>query len=95
MLNRRQYRELAQVPAIGGDAAQRAELIRLTQNATDFAAGFARIASAPERTRDGFSTDFVLDLEWQGGHKLMLVTAFAAMQGGSWRLAGFGVETPR
>jgi tRNA A-37 threonylcarbamoyl transferase component Bud32 len=95
MLNRRQYRELAQVPAIGGDAAQRAELIRLTQNATDFAAGFDRIASAPERTRDGFSTDFVLDLEWQGGHKLMLVTAFAAMQGGSWRLAGFGVETPR
>jgi hypothetical protein len=95
LLNRHQYRELSQVPAVGGDAALRAELIRLTQNATDFAAGFDRIASPPERTKDGFSTDFVLDLEWQGGHKLMQVTAFATLQGGVWRLAGFGVETPR
>jgi hypothetical protein len=95
MLNRHQYRELGQVPAVGGDAALRAELIRLTQSATDFAAGFDRIASSPERTKDGFSTDFVLDLEWQGGHKLMQVTAFATLQGGAWRLAGFGVEAPR
>ncbi|MFI5244915.1 MAG: hypothetical protein ACHQQR_06780, partial [Gemmatimonadales bacterium] len=95
MLNQRRYRELAQVPAVGGDAALRAELIRLVQNATDFAAGFDRVASAPESTKDGFMTDFVLDLEWQGGRRLMVVQAFATMQGGSWHLAAFGVEAPR
>lgn len=95
MLNQRRYRELAQVPAKGGDATARAELLRLAQNAPDFAAGFDRVASAPERTSDGFTTDFVLDLEWQGGSRLMLVQAFATMQGGSWHLAAFGVEAPR
>jgi serine/threonine protein kinase len=95
MLNQQRYRELAQVPAHGGDAAQRAELIRLVQNSQDFAAGFDRVASAPDRTPDGFVTDFVLDLEWKGGHKLMLVQTYATMQNGSWHLAGFGVEVPR
>jgi eukaryotic-like serine/threonine-protein kinase len=95
MLNQLRYRELAQIPAHGGDAAQRAELIRLVQNGQDFAAGFDRVASAPDRTADGFVTDFVLDLDWKGGHKLMLVQAYATMQNGSWHLAGFGVEAPR
>jgi hypothetical protein len=65
------------------------------QNSQDFAAGFDRVASAPDRTPDGFVTDFVLDLEWKGGHKLLLVQAFATMQNGSWHLAGLGVEAPR
>jgi len=83
------------VPQRGGDAALRAELIKLTQTAQDFAAGFDRVASSPERTPDGFVTDFILDLEWQGGHKQMTVQAYATMQSGSWHLAGFGVEAPR
>ncbi len=95
MVNQQRYRELAQIPAHGGDPAQRAELIRLVQNGQDFAAGFDRVASAPDRTPDGFVTDFVLDLEWKGGHKQMLVQAYATMQNGSWHLAGFGVEAPR
>jgi serine/threonine-protein kinase len=95
MLNQQRYRELAQIPARGGDPAQRAELIRLVQNSQDFAAGFDRVASAPDRTPDGFVTDFVLDLEWKGGHKLLLVQAYATMQNGSWHLAGLGVEAPR
>ncbi len=95
MLNQRRYRELSQLAARGGDPALRAELIRLTQNAPDFAAGFDRIASAPDRAADGFVTDFVLDLEWQGGRKLMVVQAFATMQNGAWHLAGFGVEATR
>ncbi len=95
MLNQQRYRELAQIPAHGGDAAQRAELIRLVQSSQDFAAGFDRVAAAPDRTPDGFVTDFVLDLEWKGGHKLMLVQTYATMLNGSWHLAGFGVEVPR
>jgi len=95
MLNQHRYRDVAQVPQRGGDAALRAELIKLTQTAQDFAAGFDRVASSPERTPDGFVTDFILDLEWQGGHKQMTVQAYATMQSGSWHLAGFGVEAPR
>jgi hypothetical protein len=95
ILNQHRYRELAQLPAMGGDAALRTELIGLVQNGRDFAAGFDRIASAPDRTNDGFVTDFVLDLEWQGGQKLLTVKAFATQQAGSWRLAGFAVEATR
>lgn len=95
MLNQHRYRDVAQVPAHGGDAALRAELIRLVQNAQDFEAGFDRVASSPERTADGFSTDFILDLQWQGGHKQMVVQAYATMQSGTWHLAGFGVEATR
>ncbi len=95
ILNQHRYRELAQLPAMGGDAASRTELIGLVQNGRDFAAGFDRIASAPDRTNDGFVTDFVLDLEWQGGQKLLAVKAFATQQAGGWRLAGFAVEPTR
>jgi serine/threonine-protein kinase len=95
MLNQQRYRELAQVPQHGGDAALRAELIRLVQNAPDFAAGFDRIASPPAPTADGFATDFVLDLQWKGGSRLLLVQAYATMQNGTWHLAGFGAEAPR
>ena len=95
LLNQHRFRELAQLPARGGDAALRAELIRLTQNAPDFEAGFDRVASAPERTADGFVTDFILDLQWKGGQKQMLIQSYAVMQSGTWHLAGFGVESPR
>jgi tRNA A-37 threonylcarbamoyl transferase component Bud32 len=95
ILNQHRYRELAQLPAMGGDGALRTELIGLVQNGRDFAAGFDRIASAPDRTNDGFVTDFVLDLEWQGGQKLLTVKAFATQQAGNWRLAGFAVEATR
>ena len=95
MLNQHRYRDVAQLAVTGGEAAQRAELMRLMQSAADFAAGFDRVASAPEMTKDGFMTDFVLDLQWRGGGKLMLVRALATMSDGAWHLAGFGVEVPR
>jgi eukaryotic-like serine/threonine-protein kinase len=95
MLNQHRFRELAQLSARGGDATLRAELIRLTQNAPDFEAGFDRVASAPERTADGFVTDFILDLQWKGGQKQLVVQTYATMQSGTWHLAGFGVEATR
>ena len=48
LLNQRRYREVEQIPAIGGDAASRAEFIRLTESAAEFGAGFERVCSAPD-----------------------------------------------
>ena len=92
LLNQHRYRELAQIPAVGGDAATRAELIRLTETAAEFAAGFDRVASAPSDWKDGFETDFVLDLEWRGGKKLVRVRLFASHSDTGWRTVGIAVE---
>lgn len=92
MLNQRRYRDVAQLAPVGGDAALRDELIRLTQSAPDFEAGFDRVASAPETTKDGFSTEFILDLAWRGGKKLLFIRAHAALREDAWRLSGIGVE---
>ena len=92
LLNQHRYRELAQLTAVGGDAAARTELIKLAETAQDFAAGFDRVASAPGDWSGGFETDFVLDLEWRGGKKLMRVRLYAAHSDAGWRTVGFGVE---
>jgi serine/threonine protein kinase len=92
MLNQRRHRELAQVNTVGGDATLRAELIRLTETAPDFAAGFDRTASAPGPWMKGFETDFVVDLTWRGGAKLMRVQLYVESVDGAWRLAGMAVH---
>jgi tRNA A-37 threonylcarbamoyl transferase component Bud32 len=92
MLNQRRYRDLAQVPQVGGDAALRAELIKLTESAPDFAAGFDRLPSAPGEWKNGFETEFFLDLQWRGGKKLLHVRLFAAGGDAGWRLAGMSVD---
>ena len=92
LLNQHRYRELAQIPAVGGDAGARAELIKLTETAADFAAGFDRVASAPSDWKDGFETDFVLDLEWRGGRKLVRVRLFASHGDSGWRTVGIAIE---
>lgn len=94
LLNQRQYRDVAAIPAIGGDAAARDELIRLVQSAPDFAAGFDRLPASPTPWARGFDTEFDLDLEWRGGKKLMRVHLFASQVGGTWRIAGVAVGPP-
>ena len=92
LLNKRQWRDVDQLEAFGGDAAVRAELVRLTRSAPDFAAGFDRVPSSPSPLKDGVETELVLDLQWRGGHRLMLAHLRAALKDGAWHLAGLGVE---
>jgi hypothetical protein len=92
MLNQRKHRELGQVISLGGDAALRAELIKLTETAPDFAAGFDRVASTPGPWAKGFETDFIVDLTWRGASKLMRVQLFVESVDGAWRLAGMAVH---
>lgn len=89
MLNQRRWQDVERLGTIAGDTARRAEFIRLVRTAPDFAAGFDRVASAPEVTDDQFATDFVLDLEWRGGRRLVEVTLRAAYRDGAWQIAGF------
>jgi serine/threonine protein kinase len=92
LLNQRRYRELNQLSVLGGDAALRAELIKLTERAPDFAAGFDRVPAAPTPTAAGFETEFFLDLEWRGGKKSMRVRLSAVPADGGWRAVGFAVD---
>jgi serine/threonine protein kinase len=92
LLNQRRYRELGQLQSMGGDAAMRTELIKLTESAADFAAGFDRVPAAPTQTATGLETEFYLDLEWRGGKKTMRVRLFAVPAEGGWRAVGFAAE---
>ncbi|MDQ8165202.1 MAG: protein kinase [Gemmatimonadota bacterium] len=92
LLNQRRHREVAQIPMAGGDAAARAELIRLTESAADFGAGFDRVCSAPDRWSLGFETECILDLTWRGGQKLIRVRLFATPVESGWKLAGVAVD---
>ena len=92
MLNQRRARELAQLTPIGGDAVARAELIKLTESAPDFAAGFERLPAAPVASANGFETELFVDLEWRGGKRILRVTLRALRSADGWRMAGLGVE---
>lgn len=94
MLNQRRYRELAQIPAMGGDQAARAYLARLVESAADFSAGFDRLPSAPEAWSTGFFTEFDLDLQYRDGSKLLRARLYMVPDGSGWRVAGLMVEPP-
>ncbi len=94
LLNQRRAREVAQFTAVGGDAAVRAELLKLTESAADFAAGFDRVPGAPDEWTSGFVTEFHLDLEWRGGTKVMRIRLFASPGEGGWRTVGFAADLP-
>src|ERR1019366_6608646 len=94
LLNKQRWREVEQPASLeGGDAAMRTELVRLTRTATDFAAGFDRVASPPIAAGDAFLTEFVLELEWKGGRKLVQLRVRAEKVDGAWRLAAFGASS--
>jgi serine/threonine-protein kinase len=93
MLNQRRWRELEQLASLPGDAPLRTEVVRLTHSAQDFSAGFERVASPPEPNGDAFLTECVVDLQWRGGHRMVLVHLKAQLLSGAWHLAGFGTES--
>lgn len=92
LLNQRRYRELGQLQVIGGDAATRAELIKLTESAADLAAGFDRVPAAPSSWTNGFETEFYVDLDWRGGKKTIRVRLYAVPADGGWRAIGFAAD---
>jgi hypothetical protein len=92
--NHRQWRDVERLPSLEGSAELRTELIRLIRSATDFQAGFERLASRPVVSERTFTTDFILDLEWRGGQRQLEVTVTAELTNGAWHLAGFGVHPP-
>jgi serine/threonine-protein kinase len=92
--NQRRAGDLETLGLLDGDPALRTELLRLVRSAPELGAGFDRVASAPRVSGDRFTTDFVLDLQWRGGHKLTLVRVQAALQNGVWRATAFGVSAP-
>jgi hypothetical protein len=92
--NHRQWRDVERLPALDGSADLRAELIRLVRSASDFQAGFERLASRPVMSDHTFTTDFTLDLDWRGGQRQVQVTVVAELSSGVWHLAGFGVHPP-
>lgn len=79
---------------MGGDPSARSELLKLTESAAEFAAGFDRVPSTPDEWTNGFQTEFYLDLEWRGGHKVMRVRLFAAPSDAGWRTVGYAVDVP-
>lgn len=68
LMNQHRARDLERLAdADGGDAAARRTLERLVREASDFAAGFAAMASEPESDGNGVRTEFVLDAAWRSG----------------------------
>lgn len=88
LLNQRRSRELGQLEKLGGDDESRAELLRLTESAPDFAVGFDRVATAPAEWVRGFETVVYLDLQWRGGARVMRVRLYCAPADGGWQLVG-------
>ncbi|MCX5766349.1 MAG: serine/threonine-protein kinase [Gemmatimonadetes bacterium] len=91
-LNQHRWSELNAMPSSGGDAALRAEVIRLSRTATDFSAGFDRLPSAAVAAGERTEIEFVVDLEWRGGRRLVLVRLSAVPSADGWRSAEFAVE---
>lgn len=92
MLNQRRYRDVGLIPAVGGAADAREELLKLVESAADFAAGFDRLPATPVPWVRGFETEFDVDLEWRGGKKLMRVRLYASPGDGGWHIAGMAVD---
>jgi eukaryotic-like serine/threonine-protein kinase len=92
LMNQGQWRDIDQLGALDGDAALRAEIIRLVRTAREFTAGFDRLASTPVAAGDGFATECTLALDWRGGQRLVLLHLRAERKDGAWHIAAFGVE---
>lgn len=97
MMNQRRARDLERLgDAGGGEAEARRTLERLVRDGDDFAAGFDRMASAPDAEGPAFVTEFVVEASWRSGGKDMAalydVRLRLARQGGTWVPDGYSVR---
>jgi hypothetical protein len=96
MMNQRRARDLERLgDAGGGDAAARRALERLVRDGDDFAAGFDRMASAPELDGSAFISEFVVEASWRSGGRdnaaLFEVRVRLARQGDAWVPVAYSV----
>ncbi|MDP1889604.1 MAG: protein kinase [Gemmatimonadaceae bacterium] len=97
MMNQRRARDLERLAdAGGGDAEARRTLERLVRDGDDFAAGFDRMASAPDAEGPAFVTEFVVEASWRAGNKdqaaLFDVRVRLARQGEAWVPVGYSAR---
>jgi serine/threonine-protein kinase len=97
LMNQHRARDLERLAdAGGGDAAARRTLERLVREATDFAAGFAAMASEPEPDGTAFRTEFVLDASWRSGGRdvsaVFDIRLLITRQGDTWVPSGYSVQ---
>ncbi|MBI5600235.1 MAG: serine/threonine protein kinase [Gemmatimonadetes bacterium] len=97
MMNQRRTRDLERLgDAGGGEAEARRTLERLVRDGDDFAAGFDRMASAPDAEGPAFVTEFVVEASWRSGGRDMAalydVRLRLARQAGVWVPEGYSVR---
>ncbi len=97
MMNQRRGRDLERLAdAGGGESEARRNLERLVRDGDDFAAGFDRMASAPDAAGAAFVTEFVVEASWRSGSREMAalweVRLRLARQGSSWVTEGYSVR---
>lgn len=97
MMNQRRARDLERLSdAGGGEAEARRTLERLVRDGDDFAAGFDRMASAPDAEGPAFVTEFVVEASWRSGGREMAalydVRLRLSRQGGAWMPEGYSVR---
>ena len=97
MMNQRRARDLERLSdAGGGEAEARRTLERLVRDGDDFAAGFDRMASAPDAEGPAFVTEFVVEASWRSGGRDMAalfdVRLRLARQAGVWVPEGYSVR---
>ncbi|MBM3908482.1 MAG: protein kinase [Gemmatimonadetes bacterium] len=97
MMNQRRVRDLERLGDAGdGDPAARRALEKLVRDGEDFAAGFDRMASAPDSEGGGFVTEFVIEASWRSGGKetaaLYDVRVRLARQGEAWNPVAYSVR---
>jgi hypothetical protein len=97
MMNQRRGRDLERLAdAGGGEPDARRSLERLVRDGDDFAAGFDRMASAPDAEGSAFMTEFVVEASWLSGGREMAalfeVRLRLARQGGNWVADGYSVR---
>jgi serine/threonine-protein kinase len=95
LINRGRWRELETLASTGGDAAARANLIRLVRASPDVSAGLQRYPSLPLMTQDGFESELILDLQVVTGGKprtsLFTIVISGKHDDSGWHLAGWRV----
>jgi serine/threonine-protein kinase len=98
MMNQRRARDLERLADAGdGDPAARRSLEKLVRDGEDFAAGFDRMASAPDAEGGAFITEFAVEASWRSGGKELAavydVRVRLARQGEAWMPAAYSVRT--